>query len=228
MTMTAVERVFNTPELMGLILEHFVGQERQSSPGNPLGFADLTSLQRCSLVNKWWFVHIMRFFWKNPTPARIIPLAFQGYLPFEGPFETSLVQRFTGTNVVHRPLYAGWVREANLMVVSEVNETNALFRGVEFPILHSLVIFLDPDVRPVRLPVIRAPNLSRIEINSWTFNLGASDQYVAYEPARKAPRHQRIMELRDIIGVGDYSAQTEWYIEDANAFRARIRTATLP
>ncbi|GLI78157.1 hypothetical protein PoHVEF18_006463 [Penicillium ochrochloron] len=49
--MTAAQRGFNAPELMSKILEQFVGEQREAKPGNPLGFSDLKSFQRCSLVN---------------------------------------------------------------------------------------------------------------------------------------------------------------------------------
>jgi hypothetical protein len=49
--MTAAQRGFNAPELMSKILEQFVGEQREAKPGNPLGFSDLGSFQRYSLVN---------------------------------------------------------------------------------------------------------------------------------------------------------------------------------
>ncbi|KAJ5449933.1 uncharacterized protein N7458_006382 [Penicillium daleae] len=198
---TAAERVFKTPELMAMILDQFVGKRRRVITGNPLGFADLTSLQRCSLVNRYWCLHVMRIFWRNPTPPRSIPQALHGYLESEGPFQTSLVQRFSGVKEGRRPFYANWVLKANLMVVQrhELREASRLFHGFTFPKLRTLVIFLDQGTGDVYLPVIIAPNLSRIEVDLCKFRTGPSDQYVAWEMATRGPQRRAIAKLADII-----------------------------
>lgn len=50
--MPAAQPVFDIPELMSLILEHFVGERRHVSQGNPSDFGGLKSLQQSSLVNE--------------------------------------------------------------------------------------------------------------------------------------------------------------------------------
>ncbi|KAJ5358805.1 uncharacterized protein N7496_011218 [Penicillium cataractarum] len=198
---SAAQRVFALPELMSKILEYFAGKQRLSSPGNPLGFTDLQSLQYCSLVNKYWHMHAMRLFWGNPTPAKGIPLHLHGYLIDEGPFDTSLVQRFVVVKADRRQFYADLVLEANLMVVRPRDQpwADRLFRGLTFPKLHKLVIYLDQSEALVSIPVIKAPNLSRIEVKLCRFRTGQSNQYVMCGPSTRPPQRQVMAQLAGII-----------------------------
>lgn len=188
-SMTAAQRAFNTPELMFKILEEFVGDQREARPGNALGFSDLKYLQTGSLVNGHWFTHVMRIFWRNPTPPKNVPEALQGYLAASGPFQTSLLERFSAVQEDRRPVYANYVLEANLMAVllDNMQEADILIRGFTFPELHTLRIYFDQTKGFVDLLLIESLNVLRIEVHLYKISHGRLRRVPTVGTADAAP-----------------------------------------
>lgn len=157
---TAAQRVFAIPELVGEILSWLVhsydpGPPETKSEDTPNGSKSNTvthrTLLRCACVNSLWFREATRHLWEHPTPEA----------------HTSIAAYLANVSPPRRQMYADFIASGNLLIGpwNNLSETNSdVLDGLSFPRLHTLTLYLYVGLQTILLPDVQTPSLSAIKI----------------------------------------------------------------
>lgn len=112
-------------------------------------------LARCGLVNRCWYKQATRLLWKHPAPK------------FRHHRQNSLPALFDNIDSERRQFYADFIENGVLVTVSssDASHVDEALRGLRFPKLESLSMYIEGGFYGYHIPRVEHPQLSALEID---------------------------------------------------------------